>query len=123
MTQNSSKSSHPAGVPSFDPNYANARGKAAAGANDEETKDTNPGVSPGSLPAHIENKVPDDRERGSEVQFHDGNYAQYMNQGSGRYEEFLPDQNKGSFGPDPDHGGKTRRIHRQKSAVPPKSRE
>jgi hypothetical protein len=40
------------GVPSYKPNYANARGKDAADANEEEAKDTNPGVSPASLPHH-----------------------------------------------------------------------
>ena len=123
MTKNRPQTLHPAGVPSFDPNYANARGKDAARANEEEAKDTNPGVSPASLPDHLEDKVREDLEPGSKVQLHDDNYAQYMNRGSGRYEEFLPDQNKGSFGADRDHGGKTRRIHRQKSAVPPKSVE
>lgn len=123
MTKIRTQTSHPAGVPSFDPNYANARGKDAARANEKEAKDTNPSVSPGSLPDHMEEKVLEGREPRSNVQLHDGNYAQYMNRGSGRYEEFLPDQNMGSFGPDADHRGKTRRIHRQKSAVPPRSVE
>ena len=123
MTKSKYPTLNPAGVPSFDPNYANARGKAAARANEEETKDTNPGVSPASLPDHMEEKVLEDGEPGRNVQLHDANYAQYMNRGSGRYEEFLPDQKKGSFGHDEDHEGKTRRIHRQKSAVPLKNAE
>jgi hypothetical protein len=120
MNKNGPQTSHPAGVPSFDPNYANARGKDAASANEEEAKDNNPGVSPASLPDHMEEKVLKNPEPRSKVQLHDDNYAQYMNRGSGRYEEFLPDQNMGSFGPDRDHGEKTWRIHRHKSRFHPK---
>ena len=108
---------NPAGAPSYDPNYANARGKSVRNINEKEGKDTDPQVSPASLPDHLTDKPLKERRRGGAVQIHDDNYAQYMNRGSGRYEEFLPDQAEGSFGPDADHGGKTRRIHRQKSAI------
>ena len=50
-------------------------------------------------------------------EFQDRNYAQYMNRGDGRYVKLMEDQAEGSFGPDKDHGGETRRIHRQKSAI------
>ena len=115
MAADKSKS-NPAGAPSYDPNYGNARGKPAQNTNEKEGKETNPQVSPASLPNHITDKDLAERKEGGTVQIHDGNYAQYMNRGSGRYEEFLPDQGKGSFGRDADHGGRTRRIHRQKSA-------
>ena len=122
MAGDNSKS-NPAGAPSYDPNYANARGKPARNTNEKEVKETDPQVSPASLPDHLTNKRWEERRQGGAVQIHDGNYAQYMNRGAGRYEEFLPEQGVGSFGPDSDHGGKTRRIHRQKSAVPRKSAE
>jgi len=59
-------------------------------------------------------------DAGSEVregaeEFHDRNYAQYMNRGDGRYLKLMEDQAEGAFGPDKDHGGETRPIHRQKS--------
>ncbi|MDO8353936.1 MAG: hypothetical protein Q7T14_10775 [Aestuariivirga sp.] len=38
-----------------------------------------------------------------------------MNRGDGRYEKLTEDQAEGSFGPDKDHGGEIRQIHRQKS--------
>jgi hypothetical protein len=100
------------------PNYANARGKEADQANAEIEGETNPGKSPASVPDHkgpAEIKASPTKNR---TEHHDGNYAQYMNRGSGRYEEFVEDQSEGSFGPVRGHGGKTSRIHRQKSAKP-----
>jgi len=100
------------------PNYANARGKEADKANAGIEEEANPGKSPASVP---DDKVSADIKASptkSPTQNHDGNYAQYMNRGSGRYEEFVEDQSEGSFGPDRDDQGKTSRIHRQKSAKP-----
>ncbi|MGB3139662.1 MAG: hypothetical protein WBB16_02585 [Aestuariivirga sp.] len=98
------------------PNYGNARGRDAAADTEGIEEENNPGVSPGSIPEPREETdeahaaaIPDARE------FHDRNYAQYMNRGDGRYVKLLQDQAEGAFGPDKDHGGETRRIHRQKS--------
>ena len=98
------------------PNYANARGKEADKANAGIEEEANPGKSPASVP---DDNVPADIKASpikSGAEYHDGNYAQYMNRGSGRHEEFVEDQSEGSFGSDRDHRGKTSRIHRQKSA-------
>ena len=98
------------------PNYGNARGRDAALDNEGIEEENNPGVSPGSMPEHLEETDeartaanPDARE------FHDRNYAQYMNRGDGRYVKLLQEQAEGAFGPDKDHGGETRPIHRLKS--------
>jgi hypothetical protein len=98
------------------PNYANARGREADKANAGIEEEANSGKSPASVP---DNKVPADIKASpikNHAEYHDASYAQYMNRGSGRYEEFVEDQSEGSFGPDRDHQGKTSRIHRQKSA-------
>ena len=90
------------------PNYGNARGREAAKDNEGIEEESNPGVSPGS--------VPDPVERADDAQeFQDRNYAQYMNRGDGRYVKLLQDQAEGAFGPDKDHCGETRQIHREKS--------
>ena len=90
------------------PNYGNARGREASGDNEGIEEESNPGVSPGSVPDPVE-RADDARE------FQDRNYAQYMNRGDGRYVKFLQDQAEGAFGPDKDHGGQTRQIHGEKS--------
>ena len=100
------------------PNYANARGKEADKANAGIEEEANPGKSPASVP---DDNDPADIKASptkSGAEYHDGNYAQYMNRGSGRYEEFVEDQSEGSFDPDRHHREKTSRIHRQKSAKP-----
>ena len=94
------------------PNYGNARGREAAADNEGIEEESNPGVSPGSIPEPVE-KLNEERDGAEE--FQDRNYAQYMNRGDGRYVKLLQDQEEGSFGPDKDHGGETRTIHRQKS--------
>ena len=100
------------------PNYANARGKKADKATAGIEEEANPGKSPASVP---DDKDPADIKASptkNRTEYHDGSYAQYMNRGSGRYEELVEHQSEGSFGPDRDHQGKTSRIHRQKSAKP-----
>ena len=98
------------------PNYGNARGSDAAKDNEGIEEENNPGLSPGNVPEPDERVNDAVSERGDDAQeFQDGNYAQYMNRGDGRYVKLLQDQAEGAFGPDKDHGGKTRRIHRQKS--------
>jgi hypothetical protein len=92
------------------PDYGNARGRAAAKDNEGIEEEANPGVSPGSVPEDAGSKGVNEAQ-----QFRDKNYAQYMNRGDGRYVKFMEDQSDGTFGADKDHGGKTRRIHRQKS--------
>jgi hypothetical protein len=99
------------------PNYGNARGHEAVRANEGIEEEINPGMSPGSVPEppeRIDDAVPEARDKTEE--FHDRNYAQYMNRGDGRYVKPVEDQAEGSFGPDRDHGGETRQIHRQKSS-------
>lgn len=98
------------------PNYGNARGREAAEDNEGIAEENNPGGSPGSVPEPVERTdeaVAAGRDDAQE--FQDGNYAQYMNRGDGRYVKLLQDQAEGAFGPDKYHGGETRRIHRQKS--------
>jgi hypothetical protein len=95
------------------PNYGNARGHQAARDNEGIVEENNPGVSPGSVPESLERT--DDAEARDTGEFQDRNYTQYMNRGDGRYVKLLEDQAEGSFGPDKDHGGETRQIHRQKS--------
>ena len=95
------------------PNYGNARGRAAAGDNEGIEEENNPGVSPGSVPEPVEKAKSEGRDDAGE--FQDKNYAQYMNRGDGRYVKLMEDQAEGSFGSDKDHGGETRRIHRQKT--------
>ena len=98
------------------PNYGNARGPDAAKDNEGIEEENNPGVSPGSVPEPLEQADDTVSERTDDAQeFQDGNYAQYMNRGDGRYLKLLQDQAEGAFGPDKDHGGETRRIHRLKS--------
>lgn len=97
------------------PNYGNARGPDAARDNEGIEEENNPGVSPGSVPEPDESANDAVSERGDDArEFQDRNYAQYMNRGDGRYVKLLQDQAKGAFGPDKDHGGETRQIHRQK---------
>jgi hypothetical protein len=96
-------------------NYGNARGREAVRANEGIEEEINPGVSPGSvaeLPEPIDEAVP--KARHNTQEFHDRNFAQYMNRGDGRYVKPVEDQAEGSFGPDKDHGGRARQIHRQK---------
>lgn len=98
------------------PNYGNARGHDAAKDNEGIDEEINPGVSPGSVPEPLEQT--DDAVSGAgddAREFQDRNYAQYMNRGDGRYVKLVEDKAEGSFGPDKDHGGQTRQIHRQKS--------
>jgi hypothetical protein len=64
------------------PNYANARGRAAAEANDEIIEDDNPAVNPGSVPESVED--PSSQAIDGAAEFQDKNYAQYMNRGDGR---------------------------------------
>jgi hypothetical protein len=98
------------------PNYGNARGRAAAEDNEAIEEENNPGVSPGSVPEPLEKADEAVCEGKNEArEFQDRNYPQYMNRGDGRYVKFVEDQAEGSFGPDKDHGGETRRIHRWKS--------
>lgn len=98
------------------PNYGNARGRDASADNQGIEEENNPGVSPGNVPKPVEPADDNDRERTGEAQeFQDRNYAQYMNRGDGRYVKLLQDQAEGAFGPDKDHGGETRQIHRQKT--------
>ena len=98
------------------PNYGNARGREAAKDSDGIEEENNRGVSPGSVREPIERADDAVSERTDDAQeFQDRNYAQYMNRGDGRYVKLLQDQAEGAFGPDKDHGGETRRIHRQKS--------
>ena len=95
------------------PNYANARGSAAEHDNQDIHEEANPGVSPASVPeSHEEERQPDAIEA---RELKDKNYAQYMNRGDGRYLELNQDAGDGSFGPDDDHGGRTKKIHRFKS--------
>jgi hypothetical protein len=100
-------------LPPRSPNYANARGKSA----DEDTQgiyeEANPGIIPGSMPPSHEGSAEAARKVGGEHK--DKNYAQYMNRGDGRYLEQNQDSGVGSFGPDEDQGGRTKRIHRLKS--------
>jgi hypothetical protein len=96
------------------PNYGNARGREAAKDNEGIEEENNPGVSPGSVPESLEQTDAADA-RNDAGEFQDRNYAQYMNRGDGRYVKLLQDQAEGAFGPDKDHGGETRQIHRQKS--------
>jgi hypothetical protein len=100
------------------PNYANARGKQADKANAGIEKEANPGKSPASVPDYKDLVDIKASPTKSGAEYHDGNYAQYMNRGSGRYEELVEHQSEGSFDPHRDHRGKTSRIHRQKSAKP-----
>ncbi len=95
------------------PNYANARGRAAAEANEGIVENDNPAVSPGSVPESVEN--PRSPATDEVAEFQDKNYAQYMNRGDGRYLKLMEDQADGSFGPDKDHGGETKKIHRLKT--------
>jgi hypothetical protein len=100
------------------PNYANARGRKADKANAGIDEEANPGKSPASVPGEkvlADTKASSSKNR---TEYHDGSYAQYMNRGSGRYEEFVEDRSEGSIDPDRDHQGKTSRIHHQKSAKP-----
>ena len=98
------------------PNYGNARGREASKDNEGIAEENNPGVSPGSVPEPVECADDAVSERTDDAQeFQDRNYAQYMNRGDGRYVKLLQDQAEVVFGPDKDHGGETRRIHRQKS--------
>ncbi len=98
------------------PDYGNARGRDAAEDNAGIEEENNPGVSPGSLPEPAERADDAVSERTDDAQeFQDRNYAQYMNRGDGRYVKLLQDQAEGAFGPDTDHGGETRQIHRRKS--------
>lgn len=98
------------------PNYGNARGRDAAEDNEGLEEENNPGVSPGSVPEPVERADDAFPERTGDAQeFQDRNYAQYMNRGDGRYVKRLQNQAEGAFGPDKDHGGETRQIHRQKS--------
>ena len=98
------------------PNYGNARGRDATKYNQGIEEENNPGVSPGSVPEPVEQADDTVSKQTNDAQeFQDRNYAQYMNRGDGRYVKLLQDQAEGAFGPDKDHGGKTRRIHRQKS--------
>jgi hypothetical protein len=97
------------------PNYGNARGREAARDNEGIEEEINPGVSPGSVPEppdRIDDAVSEARDNAWE--FQDRNYAQYMNRGDGRYMKPVENQAEGSFGPDKDHGGRARQIHRQK---------
>ena len=96
------------------PNYGNARGHQAVKDNEGIEEGNNPGASPGSVPESLE-QTDIAEARYAAGEFQDGNYAQYMNRGDGRYVKLMEDQAEGSFGPNKDHGGKTRRIHRQKS--------
>ena len=97
------------------PNYGNARGREAAEDNEGIEEENNPGVSPGSVPEPVERADDASPERPDDGgEFQDRNYAQYMNRGDGRYVKLLQDQAEGAFGPDKDHGGETRRIHREK---------
>ena len=100
------------------PNYGNARGRQASRDNKGIEEEINPGVSPGSapeLPERIDDAVP--KARDNDQEFQDRNFAQYMNRGDGRYVKPVEDQAEGSFGPDKDHGGETRQIHRQKNQL------
>ena len=98
------------------PNYGHARGRGASEDNEGIEEENNPGVSPGSVPESVEQADGTVSERTDDArEFQDGNYAQYMNRGDGRYVKLLQDQAEGAFGPDTDHGGETRQIHRQKS--------
>ena len=100
-------------LPARSPNYANARGSAADHDNQDIHEDANPGVSPASVPeSHEEEGQPNAIDAG---ELKDKNYAQYMNRGDGRYLERNQDAGDGSFGPDDDHGGRTKRVHRFKS--------
>ena len=99
-------------------NYANARGKLADKANADVEEEVNPGKSPASVPDYKDPADMTAPSTKSGAEYHDGNYAQYMNRGSGRYEDPVEDQSEGAFGPDRDHQGKTSRIHRRKSAKP-----
>jgi hypothetical protein len=98
------------------PNYANARGRAAAEDNTGSKEGANPGLSPGSVPEPAK-KAKDAVSNGMDdaQEFRDKNYAQYMNRGDGRYVKFMEDQAEGPFGPDKNHDGETRRIHRLKN--------
>lgn len=100
------------------PNYANARGTEADKANAGIEEEANPGKSPASVPDDKDSADIKASRTKSGAEYHDGNYAQYMNRGSGRYGELVKEQSEGSFGPDRNHRGKTSRIHRQKSAKP-----
>jgi len=98
------------------PNYGNARGRDASADNEGIEEENNPGVSPGSISEPVgrtDDVVPE--RTGDAREFQDRNYAQYMNRGDGRYVKLLQDQAEGAFGPDKDHGGETRQIHREKS--------
>ena len=98
------------------PNYGHARGRGASEDNEGIEEENNPGVSPGSVPEPVEQVVDTVSERTDDArEFQDRNYAQYMNRGDGRYVKLMQDQAEGAFGPDTDHGGETRQIHRQKS--------
>lgn len=98
------------------PDYGNARGREASGANEGIEEESNPGVSPGSVPEPLERTDDAISEARDDAQeFQGRNYAQYMNRGDGRYVKLLQDQAEGTFGPDKDHGGETRQIHREKS--------
>ena len=98
------------------PNYGNARGRDATEDNEGIEEKNNAGVSPGSVPEPLEQAEAAVLERTRDAQeFQDRNYAQYMNRGDGRYVKHMEDQAEGAFGPDKDHGGETRQIHRQKS--------
>ena len=100
-------------LPPRSPNYANARGREADHDNRDIPEEANPGVSPASVPeSHEEEGQPNAIEAG---ELKDKNYAQYMNRGDGRYLERNQDAGDGSFGPDDDHEGRTKKIHRFKS--------
>ena len=100
------------------PNYGNARGREASRDNEGIEEEHSPGASPGSVPEPVEradDTVPE--PTGDTQEFHDRNFAQYMNRGDGRYVKLLKDLAEGAFGPETDHCGETRQIHRQKSQV------
>ena len=102
-------------LPPRSPNYANARGRAAAGDNEGIQKEANPGVSPASALEPVERADGViSAERDDAKEFQDKNYAQYMNRGDGRYLEHNRDKGEGSFGKDKNHRGRTQRIHRLK---------
>jgi hypothetical protein len=100
-------------LPPRSPNYANARGNAAEQDNQDIHEEANPGISPASVPElHQEERLQNNIDGG---ELKDKNYAQYMNRGDGRYLERNQDSGDGSFGPDDDHAGRTKKIHRFKS--------
>lgn len=99
-------------LPPRAPNYANARGREATSDNEGIQEDTNPGVSPGSVPEPREETSTPIQEEGAE--FQDKNYAQYMNRGDGRYLKLTKDEGKGTFSREADVAEATKPIHRLK---------